>query len=134
MPSRRTYDHRIRAAIVASGDANLFPGLNIPRSTTDTWLRRGARDVVGVDDDWTTLLVRVKRLERQVRVLVLVIRLLLALRRVMPGMLDLTRLPDGHKKEQLLRAIERARQHLSLRGALCIIDLTPARYHAWTAR
>jgi hypothetical protein len=80
MPSRRTDDHRIPAAIVASGDANLFPELNIPRSTTDTWLRRGARDVVGVDDDCTTLLVRVKRLERQVRGLVQVIRLLLALR------------------------------------------------------
>lgn len=46
MPTRRTYDHRIPAAIVASGDANLFPELGSPRSTSSALLRRGARDVI----------------------------------------------------------------------------------------
>ena len=43
---RRTYDHRIREAIVSSGDATLFSELSIPRSTKHTWLRRGAPRVV----------------------------------------------------------------------------------------
>jgi hypothetical protein len=68
MLTRRTYDHRIRAAIVASGDPNLFPSLDIPRSTASAWLHRGARDIVGVDDDCTALLVRAQRLERQLRI------------------------------------------------------------------
>lgn len=100
MPTRITYDHRIRAAIVASGDANLFPELSIPRSTSSAWLQRGSRDIVGLDDDCTALLVRAQRLERQVRILVQVVRLLLALRRVAPQELDFTRLSDGAKKER----------------------------------
>lgn len=134
MPTRRTYDHRIRAAIVASADPNLFPTLNIPRSTASAWIHRGARDVVGVDDDCTALLVRAQRLERQLRILVQVVRLLLALRRVSSHQLDLTRLPDGNQKHQLLRAINRARKHLPLRHALHLLGLTPARYQAWVTR
>lgn len=41
MGIRRTYDHRIREAIVASGDPKFFPRLHIPRSTVRTWLKEG---------------------------------------------------------------------------------------------
>ena len=43
------YDHRIRNAIVASGDPNLFPDLDINRSTTRSWLRRGSKNIVSHD-------------------------------------------------------------------------------------
>jgi len=134
MPTRRTYDHRIRAAIIASGEPNLFPTLAIPRSTASAWIRRGARDIVGVDDDCIALLIRVQRLERQIQILVQVVRLLLALRRASSHQLDLTRLPDGNEKHRLLRAIDRARAHLPLRHSLHLLGLTPARYHAWVKR
>ncbi len=39
--SRRTYDYRIQEAICESGDRDLFPELNIPRSTIQGWIHRG---------------------------------------------------------------------------------------------
>lgn len=76
MPHRRTYDHRICEAIVASGDPTLFPELNIPPSTARTWLKEGERVVVGFSDNEIALRVQLARLERQVRILREVVRLL----------------------------------------------------------
>ena len=45
--ARRTYDHRLKSQIVASGNPSLFPQLAIPRSTAKSWIRRGERDEVG---------------------------------------------------------------------------------------
>ena len=44
------YDHRIREQIVRTGDPDLFPELDIPRKTALSWIRRGMRDVVTVDE------------------------------------------------------------------------------------
>jgi hypothetical protein len=44
--SRRTYDDRIQEAICESGDRELFPALNIPRSTIRSWIHRGTTEVV----------------------------------------------------------------------------------------
>jgi hypothetical protein len=38
---RRTYDHRIKAQITATGNPTLFPELEIPHSTAMSWIRRG---------------------------------------------------------------------------------------------
>lgn len=42
----RAYDHRIKHLIVKSGDPDLFPELNIPRSTAKHWIRCGLKAVV----------------------------------------------------------------------------------------
>ncbi len=47
--SRRTYDYRIQEAICESGDRELFPEVNIPRSTIRIWIHRGMSDVVTGD-------------------------------------------------------------------------------------
>ena len=44
--SRRTYDYRIQEAICETGDRDLFPDLEIPRSTIRSWIHRGVPDVV----------------------------------------------------------------------------------------
>ncbi len=44
--SRRTYDYRIQEAICESRDRDLFPELEIPRSTLRSWIHRGVPDVV----------------------------------------------------------------------------------------
>ena len=49
-PARKHYDHRIRQAIVKTGDADLFPALAIPDSTRRSWLSRGVATVVTLDD------------------------------------------------------------------------------------
>ena len=46
---RRSYDYRIQGAICESGDRDLFPELNIPRSTIRSWIHRGLPDVVTSD-------------------------------------------------------------------------------------
>ena len=42
---RRTYDHRIREAILESGERDLFPELRIPRSTIRSWFHRGLPEI-----------------------------------------------------------------------------------------
>ena len=42
------------------------------------------------------------------------------------------RLPDGVAKARLLRALEKARSHFSLRVVLRIVGLSHTRYHAWS--
>ena len=47
----RTYDHRIKQLIAASGDLNLFPDLSIPRSTARHWIRFDIASVVALPGD-----------------------------------------------------------------------------------
>ncbi|HMA96987.1 MAG TPA: hypothetical protein VKP30_30085 [Polyangiaceae bacterium] len=82
---RRTYDHRSKAQIIATGDPTLFPELGIPRSTAVSWIRRGVNTVVTFDDGSPgvpPLWDQVARLERRISVLTAVLRLVLALLRV----------------------------------------------------
>ena len=48
--SRRTYDHRIKEQIILTGNPDLFPELEIPRSTALSWIRRGMGEVISLDD------------------------------------------------------------------------------------
>ena len=47
--SRRIYDYRIRQTICETGDRDLFPELDIPRSTVRSWIHRAVPDVVTSD-------------------------------------------------------------------------------------
>ncbi len=46
---RNAYDHRLKQAIVETGEPDLFPELAIPESTRRTWMRRGVADVISVE-------------------------------------------------------------------------------------
>ena len=131
---RRTWDHRIREDICRTQNPNLYPGLDIPRSTTASWLRRDCPQVVTLEpiaEDARALRQRNDKLEKIVRRLVAIIRLQRALLCVFGISLEGTRLPDGGAKSMLLRAVARARSVLSLVSVLRAIGLSPARYHAW---
>jgi putative transposase len=131
---RRNYDHRIREQVADSGNIDLFPDLAIPHSTARSWIRRGVRDVVMLDDNLkvdATLCTRIRTLERRVAVLAAVVRLLLVLIRVSGFELQQTRLPEGAAKQRILQAVRGARRALSLKAALRVLRLNPARYHAW---
>ena len=47
---RRSYDHRLRDAIAATGNAYLFRNVPIPASTRRTWARGEVRPVVAAVD------------------------------------------------------------------------------------
>ena len=44
---KRTYDTRVSEIIARTGNADLFPEFDIPRSTRDSWVRRGPRAIIG---------------------------------------------------------------------------------------
>ena len=46
--ARNVYDPRVRGLIRATGNPDLFPDLNIPRSTISGWLRGDFKPAVGV--------------------------------------------------------------------------------------
>ncbi len=106
--SRRTYDYRIQKAICETGDRNLFPDLEIPRSTIRSWIRRGAPDVV-TDDlaarDRADLIAEIHQCHHRTALLGAVVGLLIAMLRVSKVQLDYERLPEGDAKRILLRAI-----------------------------
>ena len=129
---RRTYDHRIREAIVSSGDATLFSELSIPRSTKHTWLRRGApRVVIANNIDQPDLRLQLARMSRQIEVLRAVIRLLLALVRATNIRLASERVPTAEAKMLILRTIERASPTIGRKASLRILGLRPGRIRQW---
>jgi hypothetical protein len=132
--SRRTYDYRIQEAICESGDRDLFPELNIPRSTIRSWIHRGMPDVVAGDlasHDYAEMAAEIERLRRRTALLATVVGLLTAMLRTSKVQLDYERLPEGDTKRILLRAIERAKKTLPLNALLRITRLFASRYHSW---
>jgi hypothetical protein len=70
-PQPRVYDHRIREQVVRTGNPDLFPELGVPRKTALSWIRRGVREVVTLDDEaWAPAYhVRIAKLERRIAML-----------------------------------------------------------------
>jgi putative transposase len=132
--TRRTYDHRLRDLVRDSDDVTIATRLGVPRSTATGWLRRTAGNVVTAEPlsiRERQLQAEVVRLRRAVQAFRAVVRLLVALLRVLGVDLDWRRLPDGEAKSALLRAIDRAKSGLKLRHVLRILGLSASRYHAW---
>jgi len=132
--SRRTYDYRIQEAICESGDRELFPELNIPRSTIRSWIHRGMSDVVAADlaaQDHAEMAAEIERLRRRTALLGTVVGLLTAMLRESKIQLNYERFPEGDAKRILLRAIERAKKTLPLSTVLRITRLSASRYHSW---
>ncbi len=131
---RRTYDYRIQEAICESGNRELFPELEIPRSTIRSWIHRGAPDVITCDlavCDRVDLVAEILRYQQRTALLGAIIGLLIAMLRVSKVRLEHERLPEGDSKRVLLRAIERAGTVLPLSAALRVARLSSSRYHSW---
>ena len=131
--SRRSYDHRIREIVCQTGNPRIFQHLRIPRSTTASWLSRGRRSVVSLDwnHDIASVLDENEKLKRRAERQTAIIRLLVVLLKLSGFRLDEQRLPDGTAKARVLRAVDRCKDALSLKSALRLVRLSPARYHAW---
>ena len=132
--SRQTYDYRIQEAICESGDRELFPELDIPRSTIRSWIHRGTTDVVSCDfagGERAELIAEIEKLRCRTDLLGAVVGLTTSMLRVSKVQLDYERLPEGDAKRILLRAIKRARKALPLSATLRITRLSASRYHGW---
>ena len=132
--SRRTYDHRIKEQIILTGNPDLFPELEIPRSTAQSWLRRGVGAVVALDNEHEIeagLRNRIVKLESRTSMPTAVLGLVLALLRVSGFRLERYRVPNAGAKRIILSAVERARRSMPLTAALRVVRLSSSRYHAW---
>ncbi len=131
---RRSYDHRLRDAIAATGNAYLFRNVPIRASTRRTWARGEVRPVVAAVDvelEVYELLERVDKLRQRTKALAAIIGLLVRLLNLRRGKLEADRVPDGQSKSAVLRAIASASGLLSLGTTLKIVGVSSGRYHAW---
>ena len=131
---RRSYDHRLRDAIAATGNAYLFRNVPIPASTRRTWARGEVRPVVAAVDvelEVYELLEQVDQLRQRAKQQAAIIGLLVRLLNVRGGKLDGDRIPDGASKSAILRAVASGSKLLALDTVLRIVGISSARYHAW---
>ena len=137
VPRRKVYDSRVREAIRATSNANLFQNLNIPKSTLRGWINGEFKTAVGAESVSRTeieLYAEIAKLWRRVRVLHAVMSLLLALNRVTGCRLDGGRLPDGAAKDAILKTIGKASKVFALASVLRVIGISKSRYHVWERR
>lgn len=131
---QRTYDHRLIRLVRETGDVGLATRRGVPRSTAAGWARREARPVVtstAANAEGAELRVRVVRLERRLRRVEAMLRILLALVQVLQPDLAWLRVPRAADKSRLLRAIDRSRGVLGLARVLRLVRLSPSRLSAW---
>ena len=110
-PQQR-YDHRLRELVHRTGDPTIATDLGVPRSTARGWLRTVPTVVIGLDvADLSEHELRreVLKLQRRVEKFAALLRLALVLLSVSKFTLAGERLPDGHDKQRILRAIDQAR-------------------------
>jgi transposase InsO family protein len=136
--ARRSYDHRIRAAVVATGNPHLFPKLKIPSGTARTWIRRGSRKVVAAANDGPAdvgeLRAELEVLRAKAEMYLAIASVFLVVMKVLGLKLDNRRLPDGPDKAMMLRVLAVASRHVPQRRLLRLLGLSPSRYHAWKRR
>jgi len=130
----RKYDHRLRNLIVESGDADLFPELNIPSSTIRDWFKKGSVEVVttsALTQSHDILALNVLRLEKENSELRAEKNLFSQSVKICGFTVQYKRLPTEELKTEILVIVKQALQFLSLRACLELIGLSSARYHHW---
>jgi hypothetical protein len=135
--SQQRYDHRLRNLVQRTGDVTVATELGVPRSTARGWLPETPAVVVCLDVTELTepeLRQEVLKLRRRVRKLKALLRLVLTLLQTSGFRLRVGRLPDGRDKLRILRAVDRAREHVPLRALLRFLRVWPSRFHAWGRR
>ena len=121
---QKQYDHRLRRLIQTTGDLDLAIRHGVPRSTARGWLKQSRTDVVSIDVldmDAEALQREVLFLRRRLTRLLALPHLVVEAFKVAGVSFDRVRIPEGARKQRLLRAIDRTRTHLPLRGVLKLI-------------
>ncbi len=133
--TQKRYDHRLRELVRNTQDVSCAVQYGVPRSTARSWLTTPSVQVVTADPlhmDAIQLQQEILRLQTRIQKLIAVLRVLLVVLKISRFSLNQTRLPDGHDKRSLLRAIDRSRSTLPLQSVLRVIRLSPSRYHNWS--
>ena len=127
---QKQYDHRLRRLIQKTGDLDLAIRHGVPRSTARGWLKQATTDVVSIDVldmDAEALQREVLYLRRRITRLLALLHLVVVAIKVAEFSFDRVRIPEGARKQRLLRAIQRTRTHLPLREVLKLIGMSSTR-------
>jgi putative transposase len=133
--AQRIYDHRLKQLVRQTGKVDVAVQSGVPRSTAYGWLTKCRSDVVTLDvfeTDVADLQREVIQLRRRCVRLVSLLRLIITVMKVSGFSMARVRLSDEQAKQRVLRAIEQARVHFTLRATLRVTGLTHGRFHAWT--
>ena len=134
--AQRSYDHRLVRLVQETGDITIATKLGVPRSTAAGWVRKARKPITTIpeldssDSSPERLRAQIVKLERRLRLLLDVLRVLFAVVRSLHVNLASLRVA-ADDKARLLRAIERSRGIVRQRRVLRIAGLSPARLHAW---
>lgn len=133
----RRYDHRIKRMIHKTKNPNLFPELNIPRSTAMTWIKNGIGDIVTIEafnrtDD--EIITENLKLKEELEIAKTKHNLALTTFRIFGFEIQYKRLPSGIDNSDFLGLIKRSMKVLSLKICLEVIGLSVSRYNSWIRR
>ena len=135
MPNR--YDHRLRNAIVETGNPSLFPELSIPSSTARDWIRKGKAKVITASEfecTHTELAGKVRKLEIELAVVKAKSELLQGTTSIFGFSAQYLRLKTADAKESLLKLIDSTAEKIPLKDCLHFIGLSMSRFKAWKVR
>ena len=133
--TQHRYDHRLKELVRATGKCEIALESGVPRSTAYGWLTGSHADVVTLDvldNEVAELQREVVLLRRRNARLIALLRLIITVVKLAGFSMARVRLPEERAKLRVLRAIELARAHFTLRTVLRVIGLTHGRFHAWT--
>lgn len=133
----RVYDHRIKAMIAKSKDINLFPELDIPKSTARVWIKKGIPTVVTIPTfEFTSseILNENIKLKRDIAEARAEHTLLFKTIRIFGFQIQYKRLPNAAAKSSILQAIKKGSAIIPLSKCLDIIGLSSPRFHSWKRR
>ncbi len=134
----------IRQRICETRNPGLFPELQIPRSTANSWLQRGCPTVITVTEEMcevaelqnkiAALEATVRRWKRRAHGLLAVAKILKTKVMISGFRLNKNRLPDATTKEKILDVIHRAKRALPTSTVLRMFEISSSRYGAWRRR
>lgn len=133
---RQIYDHRIKQAIARTGNINLFPELNIPKTTAKNWIHRNVGNVVtndAFDLDREKLELRCFELIEQVKALNAQFKLLKFVSAILGLSVQYQRFA-AEVKQKIIEAIEVARLAVPINVCLVTIGLSKQKFANWLAR
>jgi transposase InsO family protein len=129
------YSVEIKQAIAHTGDINLFPDLNIPKSTAREWLKKKAPEVISTKT--LSILERAslkKTVKKQSDIIIQLeekIRLIREINKEMDFIPSKKKFKDPEKKKKIISIIEKSQKNLTTAQVLKTISFSKSRLNRW---
>jgi putative transposase len=132
--SYRKYDQRLKNLVAESEDISQFHCYGIPKSTLRQWQKNGHQEFFTIPElsqTATELIQENIALKSQLSAVIVEHDLVATTIKIFGFQIQYKRLPSSDAKAEILTAIKKASECISLQACLLPIGLTAARYHHW---